>query len=94
MYNFANEYALREEDRPLREFFDQPAPPTAWANHFPLRMFTYAPRRTIPPTPFYLYCRSRYRGSELRTKVRVDRTEDGGFRMRWVEDDFRPGPSW
>jgi hypothetical protein len=86
MYSFANEYRLSQQDVPVAE--SEAFVGATWVNHYPPRLFTFARRRGLGTEEFYLYCRSRYRGRELLTKTRVQPEEEGGFRMRLVEERF------
>jgi len=46
----------------------------------------------IAPGPvglLFIYCRSRFRGRELLTKIRANGDDAGGFRMTNIEEQFR-----
>ena len=90
MYSFGNEYARSHKDLPLDRVFIDPSPVSPlWVNHYPPRLYTFGSRARAGKTPFFIYCRSRFRGRELLTKIRVDGDDLGGFRMTYVEDKFQ-----
>jgi len=90
MYSFGNEYARSVADLPLDRVFTDPKPvPTLWVNHYPPRLFTFGNRARAGRPPFFIYCRSRFRGHELLTKIRVNGDDEGGFQMTCIEEKFR-----
>jgi hypothetical protein len=84
MYNFGNQYEIRElPENLITPILDSTRP--RYINHFPTRVLTFANGRYTllhPQQDRWLTFRSSYRGQTLETKVHAQPL--GGGRFRWV----------
>ncbi|KAA5544488.1 hypothetical protein FYK55_09160 [Roseiconus nitratireducens] len=85
MYNFANQYEVRELPEDLIVSFLEPESNRRYINHFPLRVLTFADgryRHLRPGKDRWVTVWTRYRGQQIKTVIHAKPVGGGGF--EWI----------